>query len=288
MSAEPQPICREMLHYFSSRGAWFGTKRSAVRSGMPFTPTHILAITPIAAACRERLPFTALAIGSMIPDLPIFLSIAPRYQTTHSVPGLFVACLPIGMVAYVVFEALMKRPLLALLPPAIRCRCAAIARPQTGPSLRAAFFAALAVTAGAATHIVWDAFTHDGGWGTQLVPWLNTTALTIAGHSLPGYKLAQYGSTAVGLPLLVALAVTWLRRQEPVPLESLPSVPQAVRFAVVIAVLVTLAVTTRPLWGGDASRLYGRLGRSISDSGLALLIEVLAFCLVVRACDAQR
>lgn len=255
---------------------------------MPFTPTHILAITPIAAACRRRLPFAALAVGSMIPDLPIFLSIAPRYQTTHSVPGLFTACLPMGMVAYIVFEALMKRPLIALLPSAIRCRCAAIARRSTGPSLRPAFFAVLAVTAGAATHIVWDAFTHDDGWGTHLVPWLNTTALSIAGHSLPGYKVAQYGSTAVGLPLLAALAIAWLRRQEKVPLESLPSVPQAVRVAVVIAVLVTLAVTTRPLWGGDASRLYGRLGRSISDSGLDLLIEVLAYCLVVRGFDAKR
>jgi hypothetical protein len=255
---------------------------------MPFTPTHVLAITPIAAACRGRLPFQALAIGSMIPDLPIFLSIAPRYQTMHSVPGLFTACLPLALVTYIIFEFLMKRPLIALLPAAIRSRCAALARLPEGPTSGGAICAALAVTAGAATHIVWDAFTHDGRWGTQLVPWLNTYALSVAGHPLPGYKLAQYGSTIVGLPILAVLAVAWLRRQTPVPLDSLPIVRPAVRVVVVITVLVTLAVTTRPLWGVGGSSFYIRLGRSIRESGLALMIEVLVYCVAASTLARSR
>jgi hypothetical protein len=121
---------------------------------MPFTPTHVLAITPIAAVSRGRLPFSALAIGSMIPDLPLFVALPPGYATTHSLPGLFTVCLPLGMLSFVAFLAVTKRPVIALLPAAVRCRCAAVARPSPGPSVRAAVRVALAVTIGAATHIV--------------------------------------------------------------------------------------------------------------------------------------
>ena len=50
---------------------------------MPFTPTHVLAILPIAALKRPALPFSALVIGSMIPDLPLFVPLSPDYGTTH-------------------------------------------------------------------------------------------------------------------------------------------------------------------------------------------------------------
>ena len=33
---------------------------------------------------------------------------------------------------------------------------------------------ALAIVFGSITHIVWDAFTHEGEWGMELVPWLNS------------------------------------------------------------------------------------------------------------------
>lgn len=54
---------------------------------MPFTPTHVLAILPVAAVKRFPLPFSALVIGSMIPDLPLFLPWSPGYDQTHSVAG---------------------------------------------------------------------------------------------------------------------------------------------------------------------------------------------------------
>ena len=81
---------------------------------MPLTPTHILAILPIAAVKHLSLPFSALVIGSMIPDFPLFVPLSPDYGTTHSVPGLLTACLPLGLGCFLVFQLLMKRPLFAL------------------------------------------------------------------------------------------------------------------------------------------------------------------------------
>jgi hypothetical protein len=255
---------------------------------MPFTPTHVLAITPAAAAFRGWLPFSALAIGSMIPDLPLFVPLAPDYATTHSLSGLFTTCLPLGMLGFIAFQAAMKRPLIALLPATVRCRCAAVAGLSLGLSVRAAVRVASAVTIGAATHVVWDAFTHRGRWGTRLVPWLDTTALTIAGHAVPGYKAMQYGSTAVGLPLLAVLAVVWLSRQVPAPLKSVPGVPLAVRVTVILGALGILTVLTRPVWVGGGAPVYERVGQSIGDSGLALIIAVLVYCLLFRAFAGRR
>jgi hypothetical protein len=192
------------------------------------------------------------------------------------------------MLGFVAFQSVMKRPLIALLPAAVRCRCAAIARPAPGPSVLAAVRVALAVTIGAATHVVWDAFTHQGRWGTRLVPWLDTAALTVAEHAVPGYKVMQYGSTALGLPLLAALALAWLSRQPSAPLESVPNIPRAARVAVVLAALGILTVVTRPVWGGSGSRVYDRVGRSIRDSGLALIIAMLAYCLAFWAFTRRR
>jgi hypothetical protein len=255
---------------------------------MPFTPTHVLAITPIAAASRGWLPFSALAIGSMIPDLPLFIPIAPEYSTTHSLPGVFTACLPLGLLGFVAFQAMMKRPLIALLPAAVRCRCATIAGPSCEPPVQAAVRAALAVTVGAATHVVWDSFTHRGRWGTRLIPWLDTTVLTVAGHAVPGYKLMQYGSTALGLPLLAALAVAWLSRQPSARPESLPSVPRAARLAAVLTAIGIPAVLTHPVWARTDIPVYDRIGRSIRESGLALMIAVLAYGLAFLAFTRRR
>jgi hypothetical protein len=219
----------------------------------------------------------------MIPDWPLFVPLPPSYATTHSLPGLFTACLPLGFVGFMAFQAVMKQPLIALLPAPVRCRCAAIATPSPAATVPAALSVALAVTIGAATRVIWDAFTHQGRWGTRLVPWLDTTVLTVAGHAVPGYKLMQYGSTAVGLPLLAALAVVWLRRQAPAPLDSLPSLPLAVRVLAVPAALGVPAILTWYFWATETAGAYDRLGRSIRVSGLALSVVVLGYCFAFRA-----
>ena len=67
--------------------------------------------------------------------------------------------------------------------------------------------------------LVWDAFTHGGRWGVRLVPALDTPFDLPAWlpEGLPpvmhGYRIAQYLSSAIGLPLLAWLAYRWLYRR---------------------------------------------------------------------------
>ncbi|MFO0907097.1 MAG: DUF4184 family protein [Isosphaeraceae bacterium] len=245
---------------------------------MPFTPTHMLAVVPIAAVSRGWLPFSALAIGSMIPDFPLFCPISPSYATTHSPLGLFTACLPLGLAAFFLFHSVMKAPLLALLPRAIQSRCLGL----EAPTRRTLVPAVLALVAGAATHVFWDSFTHRGRWGTQLVPALNAVAFQVGGQPIAGYKLFQYGSTFVGLPCLFLLLMAWLKRREPREIDpnhrlSMKTKGLAYALAVVLPACVSLLVWQQR----DLSR-YERLGQAISDSGLALAIASLGYCLVFQ------
>ena len=137
---------------------------------MPFTPTHMLAALPIARHWSSPGIFSALMIGSMVPDWPMYITVGPEYQLTHSFPGIFIACMPLGLAVTLLFLAVVRRPLLELAPSGLQQRLVRFVNAQ--PELTAGSFArlALAVCVGATTHIVWDAFTHHGAWGVELLP----------------------------------------------------------------------------------------------------------------------
>ena len=244
---------------------------------MPFTLTHIAAIIPFAAIAPRVLPFSALVIGSMIPDLPLFVPLPPTYATTHSLIGVFTACLPLGMACFLTFQYLMKRPLLALLPDIIRSRCASLS--TSCIELTIGFFAltSLAIVIGAMTHVFWDSFTHQGRWGSSVFPRLNDRVLTIQGHKLLGYKALQYGSTFVLLPCLVILLFIWFSRQKSGQLDAAQALPKFWRMTLyAIAFLIPISVTLLT-WTGDRRTPYTKLGQSITVSGLGLGIFFIAY-----------
>lgn len=255
---------------------------------MPFTPTHILAIVPLAALRRPRLPFSALAIGSMIPDLPMFLPWPRGYELTHSPAGVVVACLPLGLAGYLLFQSQMRRPLFAALPEAIQRRCASLARRRFEPTARSLGLAALAVVLGATTHILWDAFTHPDRWGTRLFPRLAEPLLGVGPYTLPGYKALQYGSTAIGLPLLVGLLVVWLLRQPRETIGSLPVLSRSRKRGVGLIVLAIPVLSTALVWAGGRGSAYEKLGDVITTSGLSLTTASIAFSLGFQLGQRQR
>lgn len=255
---------------------------------MPFTPTHVVAIVPIAAIGRGRLPFSALAIGSMIPDLPLFWPWGLAYSTTHSAQGIFTACLPTGLMGFLLFQFVMKRPLAALLPDSIWRRCSSIVNLAPSIDPKALGWASLAVVLGAVTHVVWDAFTHQGRWGTVLFPWLNETVLVIGGIDIAGYRALQHGSSLLGLPALAMILAIWLTRQPSVPVDGAPSTLSGrFRTAAALVVLIPPIMVGALAWQEGGSTGF-RLFHSITNSGLALIFATLAYCMAYLATDIRR
>src|SRR4051812_26449540 len=62
---------------------------------MPFTPAHAAAALPFGRV--RALPLDALVVGTMVPDLPLFVSFAPNYAFTHSLVLALPVCLPWGI-----------------------------------------------------------------------------------------------------------------------------------------------------------------------------------------------
>jgi uncharacterized protein (DUF486 family) len=198
---------------------------------MPFTASHIAAIVPIYARLGRFRVASALVIGSMTPDFHYFLPMEIGRLTTHSVWGLMAFCVPIGLAAYVLYHLLFKHALIALLPDWVADRLDRVAG-DPGSLSNARWHAVIgAIAIGAATHIVWDAFTHRASWGVALFPALQDHIASIYGHDLHVYALLQHLSTVVGLAMIAGWSWRWLRREPPLLAEQrLRLTPRAKRF----------------------------------------------------------
>ncbi|MFD3410654.1 DUF4184 family protein [Streptomyces cyaneofuscatus] len=204
---------------------------------MPFTLSHAAAVLPAVrrnGTARWGLFPSALVAGSFAPDVTYFADTvipgAMRFgDFTHTFLGVVTVNVLIAAVLVAVWAAL-REPLVALGPVRVRGRVHTFVRGQRwtrasfGPSAWLCFVRSAAL--GAATHVVWDAFTHHSRWGTELLTFLNRSV-----GGFPVYQFAQYGSSAVALAVLVWFVVTGLRRtaDAPVP-EALPELGRGERW----------------------------------------------------------
>lgn len=198
---------------------------------MPFTPSHIAAVLPLRGRAGRGLPIAALAAGSMSPDLPYFQPFGDwrlLSPPTHSVAGILTWDLLFGIGLWALWRA-GARPVHDLVPDLIRDRWRPPGRPTTG---RGWGLAAVAVLIGAATHVLWDEFTHAGRFGTTHLAAIAALYPTPLGE-LPGYRILQYASGAVGL-----LIVGWVGLRQPVYVQRPRPRP---RLALAAAWLVPLA-----------------------------------------------
>lgn len=178
---------------------------------MPLTPAHAAAALPIHWATGRRLPLAALVMGTLAPDFEYLLRLAPRGHFAHSALGLFIFDLPLGLAVYAAFTRLVRPALLDLLPRGLAAAADGKGS-KAGRGLRLGA-AAIAVVLGAASHILWDGFTHDPGWAVAQLPALRAPVLPELLPHLRWYKALQHGSTLLGGTVVLAWALRWLRRQ---------------------------------------------------------------------------
>jgi Domain of unknown function (DUF4184) len=166
------------------------------------------------------LVLSALVVGSLAPDFRYFLNLAPRGHFGHSLKGVFLFCLPVGLAVLWIFHKVMKLPLISLAPERHLQRLAPLAVPfRWGPALR--FIVILcSLFVGAISHLAWDSFTHDRGLAVRNLPDLRSPALEEFGTHRPLYNVLQHGSSLLGMAVLIFWYWRWFQRTSPQPVPS--------------------------------------------------------------------
>ena len=149
---------------------------------MPLTPAHAAAAWPISRVLR-RLPLDELVLGTLSPDFQYFFSLAPRGRVGHTLVGLVIFCVPVGLLAWRAYRAFVRRVMLSLLPAALRSH-------DGGAPPRIALVIA-AIVVGAASHDLWDSFTHGSGWMVKHVAALSVPVPIGPQTSVRGYNLSH-------------------------------------------------------------------------------------------------
>jgi hypothetical protein len=179
---------------------------------MPFTIAHPAAVIPLKKPLKKYGVMSALVIGSLIPDLVRLPFISIERAQSHSLPGVFLYCLPAGIFLYFVFEYLMKGALIELLPVPVQRRLDRDALNGKKALTAGSFFnVCVSILIGAATHILWDSFTHEDGFLVESFIYLRTRIFSASRYDSNLYILFYHLSTLIGVFLTIYWIIKWYR-----------------------------------------------------------------------------
>jgi hypothetical protein len=164
----------------------------------------------------------------MAPDSPGYVPapFAPRIEGTHSSTGVFTVDVLLGLAMWLAWHVVLSGPALAAAPRGVRARWGSLpigvrARLR-GPREVLLLLSGLVV--GATTHVLWDGFTHQGGWFVRHLSVLRERHL-----GLSMWTVAQVGCSLFGL-LVVAVVLARAYRRAPV-IADVPAASRGARMA---------------------------------------------------------
>ena len=203
---------------------------------MPWTCAHPAIVFPLKQSRYGRwLNLPALITGSVSPDLLYSFGMYRAADEAHHFTGWFYTGLPVCLAVLLIFHWLSV-PLKTVLP-----------FPVTDPltrSLRKNTIILLSLFIGAATHIVWDAFTHETGTMVRALSVLQVPLLRgmTDGQEIAVYKVLQHLGSLLGTGYLCLKFVQYQR--------TLPEAEKRgnlIRLIRLIALAVLAALCTVPL-----------------------------------------
>lgn len=184
----------------------------------------------------------------MSPDFHYVIHLKQSSHATHTLGALFTFCLPASLIMLGLWHWLFKRPLLELLPDRQQQILQPVCQDFCFAPFKRFLLICLAALIGAATHVIWDSFTHPWGWPVQRFPFLQSIALSTSFQEFPVYKLLQYASSLFGTALVLLLYWRWQRRQ-PTGSSITPVFVPVTRLKIAGALFV-LATMVAVIWAG--------------------------------------
>src|SRR5437868_5069951 len=209
---------------------------------MPFTFSHPAAVLPLRILPRHWFSFTGLIIGSMVPDFEYFLRMNVESNFSHTVAGIFLFDLPVGIIAAFIFYNIAAAPLIDNIPAFFASRLSFLKNSDWNNYFKNNILkVCLSFIAGAILHVVWDNFTHENGHFARAIPGFSDVRM-VYGIQTAYCHILQHASTLVG-GLMVAVSVLLL----PVDVNYQPTL--SVNYWRIATILFILLVAVR-LWFG--------------------------------------
>lgn len=193
---------------------------------MAFTIAHMAAAIPFYRSKlvrRQWLQFDALIIGTMIPDLPYYLSLAEESSTrlSHQWHGIITYCLPWGLLIWILWYFWLRVPIIALTYPFLKSymqkdvtvyqanfnHCYIIDDKFNDNNrfkftfniIKLFISVCLGTILGTVTHLIWDATTHIDGFVVQHINFLQFLVYIYPIGDITLARILQYLSSLLGL-----------------------------------------------------------------------------------------
>jgi hypothetical protein len=222
----------------------------------------------------------------MVPDSRVFIPWRLQRFETHSALSLFTFSLPLGLAMYWLFQYLIKVPMIEVLPDGAHARWQTYEPPAPIANPVRWLAAACGVLAGAFTHLIWDAFTHEGARGVRMLPMLDEPVFDIGHHHVMFTRAMQDISSLLGLLAVIAMLAYGLRpgREAPVGGRVLAAPERRLwTGGFVLASLALWTAFTVPAYISDPNHGVGWL---VYDSAIASL-RALATAVILFAAAIQ-
>lgn len=235
---------------------------------MPFTFAHPAIVLPLTYLPKKWFSLTGLVVGSLPPDFEYFLRMRIESNYSHTLNGLFWFDLPLGLLLAFIFHNIIRKSLFDNLPIFLKSRFSAFTLfDWSGYFKRNWFIVVISILIGAASHILWDSFTHEHGYFVQSIPTLTNTT-DIFGRQIPILKILQHLSTIIG-GLAIAFTVYNL------PTDKTRSGKVDLKYWIILAVLTLTIIATRFLFEFDIRKFGNVIVTVISATLISLILTSL-------------
>ncbi len=187
-----------------------------------------------------------------------------RSDYSHTIAGLFCFDLPLGILLAFIFQNIVRNSLFDNLPYPLKARLAIFKRFDWNTYFRKNWLVVItSILIGAASHILWDSFTHESGYFVRMFAELSHTR-DIFGRQIPVSKILQHSSTLLG-GLAISYAIYKLSPDR--------TVDKTIKLSywIILAGLSLTIISIRVLSGLDLNN-YGNLIVTAISAGLLSLV----------------
>jgi hypothetical protein len=183
---------------------------------------------------------------------------------SHTIDGLFWFDIPLGLLLAFIFHNIVRDSLFDNLPTILKSRFSEFRQfDWNGYFKRSWFVVTISILIGAASHILWDSFTHDHGYFVQTIPALQNS-INFLGGQIPILKILQHSSTLLG-GLVIVFAIYKL------PTDKTEKENINLKYWTIFAGLTLTLIAIRFLSGLELKQ-FGNVIVTVISAGLISLI----------------